>query len=148
MIKFNKESPYGDIIGHPRLRYVQNGEYFTPQGEHVQQGDARITEERDTGVERQLRKDAQREALKEAFKAQLALGNATTVIETKPESQPKLLDPETFQLLPADPAEFGLLDNEALEDLHWTKLRELAKEKGIEYEGKEKTIALIRQAGG
>jgi hypothetical protein len=146
MPEFNKEAPYGDIIGHPHLRYVQGGEYFTAHGEHVPADDPRRSAERDTGAARQRRYAAEKEALKEAFKDQLAQGNATTVVEDKPEPAPRLLDPETLELTPAID-EFGQVDNVALEDLHWTKLRELAEEHGIEYQGKAKTIALIRQAG-
>lgn len=146
MPEFNKEAPYGDIIGHPHLRYVQNGEYFTAHGEHVPADDPRRSEERDTGAERARRHAAEKEALKEAFKEQLSRGGATTVVEDKPAPQQKLLDPETMELAPVID-EHGQVDNVPLEDLHWTKLRELAKEHGIEYEGKSKTIALIRQAG-
>lgn len=146
MPELNKEAPYGDIIGHPYLRYVQAGEYFTAHGEHVPADDPRRNAERNTGAERQRAEQAKREALKEAFKEQLSKGNATTVVETKPEPAPRLLDPETMELTPAID-EFGQVDNVELEDLHWTKLRELASEHGIEYQGKAKTIALIRQAG-
>lgn len=144
MPEFNKEAPYGDIIGHPHLRYVQAGEYFTSTGEHVPEGDPRFSEERDTGAVRARRYDAEREALKEAFKEQLARGGATTVVEAKPEPRPRLLDPETMQLAP--PSEDGEIEVVPLEDMHWTKLRDLAKEQGIEYVGKEKTISLLRQS--
>lgn len=146
MPEFNKEAPYGDIIGHPHLRYVQAGEYFTSHGEHVPADDPRLSEERDTGAERTRRHLAEKEALKEAFKEQLARGGAVTVVEDKPAPQPRLLDPETMQLTPTID-EFGQVDNVDLEDMHWTKIRELAKEHGIEYTGKNKTIASIRQAG-
>jgi len=146
MPKLDKNKPYGETFGHPHVRYIQDGEKFTGGGEHIPAGDPRLTAERDTGVARAERKAAERQALKEAFKERLKQGPAVKVVEPEPKPQAKILDPETLELTPAID-EHGQVDNVPLEDLHWTKLRELAAEKGIEYQGKAKTIALIRQAG-
>jgi hypothetical protein len=146
MTEFDKNKPYGETFGHPYIRYIQDGKNFTAAGKLVPDDDPRITAERDTGVARQERKQAEREALKEAFKAELATGSATTVIEDAPKPTARLLDPEALEF-PSTTDEFGTVETVPLEELHWTKLREMATGLGIDYQGKQKTIALIRQSG-
>lgn len=139
---FDKDRPYGDVIGHPHIRYVQNGHNFTAQGDYVPPGDDRVSEERDTGEIRQRRIAAEKEALKEAFKEELRAG--TTLQPATPVEKAAPVDLETF-VPPETPEPDDELKFQELEDLHWTKLKAMAEDNGLTYKGKAETIKELRK---
>ena len=135
---FDKNKPYGDVFGHQHIRYSQNGHSFRADGSYIPDDSAEITAEKMTGPEKAKAREAQRKALMAAFKEEIRNGTPVTVAEA-PVKAEKILA-ENFKFVDApEPAE-----DVDYESLHWTKLKELAEERGLEYKGKKETIKLLR----
>jgi hypothetical protein len=133
--KFNEGRSYGTVIGHPGIRYQQDGHLFNGRKEYVSPIEA-LASERVSAIEKQEIKEAKREALKEAFKEQLALGGAVTVVTNDVASKTPTID------------EYGQGDNIDLNDLHWTKLRSMIEAIGGTYVSKTQAVDYLRSHRG
>lgn len=135
----DRNAPFGEVTGLPGVRYYQAGNHFNGRGEYVSPEEL-ADAMRPSRQELELEKEAKKDALKEAFKAERLAGTSVTVVEKRPAPPSAAADPLVID-------ENGRVDNVEFEDLHWTKLRKLVEEAGGEYLGKEQAVAYLRARG-
>jgi hypothetical protein len=138
---FDENAPHGTVAGLPGVRYSQHGNYFNGRFEYVSPEDLK-TLERPSQKEKLAIKAAKEQALKEAFKAELAAGTTVNIVEAKPvEAAPA--NP-TFTATPVGSDEDLDVLLDSIDSMHWTQLRKEVEANGGTYEGKDSAVAFLK----